>query len=78
MFHAFLCHASEDKEELARPLAQELQSRGLKIWYDEFSLHIGDSLSASIDHGLSISEYGIVILSKNFLRKVGQDKSWEL
>jgi TIR domain len=66
---AFISHASEDKDEVARPLALELRKRNLKIWYDEFSLHIGDSLSASIDKGLSISDYGIVILSKKFFEK---------
>jgi hypothetical protein len=39
-FHAFLSHASEDKEEVASPLALELRRYGLKIWYDEFSMHI--------------------------------------
>lgn len=66
---AFLSHASEEKEEIARPLANRLELYGLKIWYDEFSLHIGDSLSASIDHGLLISDYGIVIISKKFFEK---------
>ena len=66
---AFICHASEDKEELARPLAEELINHGLKIWYDEFSLSYGDSISESIDHGLAISKYGIVILSKTFFEK---------
>lgn len=41
----------------------------MKVWYDEYSLNVGDSLSASIDHGLSISNYGIVILSKKFFEK---------
>lgn len=66
---AFICHASEDKARVARPLAKKLQSHGLEIWYDEFSLNVGDSLSGSIDYGLSISDYGIVILSKKFFQK---------
>ena len=70
---AFISHASEDKEQVARPLALELIRYGLKIWYDEFSLHIGDSLSASIDRGLAISDYGIVIISKKFF-----EKNWPL
>ena len=66
---AFICHAREDKARVARPLAKKLQSHGLEIWYDEFSLNVGDSLSGSIDYGLSISDYGIVILSKKFFQK---------
>jgi hypothetical protein len=68
-FDAFICHAGEDKIKVARPLAKWLQSHGLKIWYDEFSLGYGDSISGSIDYGLAKSDYGIVILSKRFFQK---------
>jgi len=65
----FIAHASEDKVEIARPLAHALQAKGLKIWYDEFSLKLGDSLNRSINAGLADSRYGIVILSPNFFEK---------
>src|SRR5438477_1704578 len=66
---AFISHASEDKETIARPLATTLISKGLKIWFDEFTLTVGDSLRRSIDHGLTQSRFGIVILSKHFFNK---------
>lgn len=66
---AFICHASEDKDSFVRPLAQELDHRGLSIWYDEFSLTVGDSLRRSIDRGLAQSRFGIVVLSPNFFKK---------
>jgi TIR domain-containing protein len=65
----FISHASEDKELIARPLADALISKGLEVWYDEFSLTIGDSLRQSIDRGLSRSRYGVVILSPRFFEK---------
>ena len=65
----FISHASEDKDALVRPLAVALRSLGVSVWYDEFSLKLGDSLSRSIDHGLSQSSYGLVIISQAFLRK---------
>lgn len=68
-FDAFISHASEDKDDVARPLAQELMKLGYSIWYDEFSLKIGDSLRNSINRGLSNSRFGIVILSVPFLEK---------
>jgi len=68
-YDAFISHASEDKEEFVRPLAEKLAHLGLRIWYDEFELKVGDSLRASIDRGLVNSEYGIVVLSKNFFSK---------
>ena len=68
-WHVFISHASEDKEAVAKPLADALIKRGLHVWYDEYSLSVGDSLRQKIDEGLAKSEFGIVILSKNFLGK---------
>ncbi|ABI69560.1 toll/interleukin-1 receptor domain-containing protein [Syntrophomonas wolfei] len=65
----FISHASEDKESIAKPLAEALIQEGYKVWYDEFSLTWGDRLRESIDNGLSKSRFGIVILSNNFFSK---------
>lgn len=65
----FICHASEDKESFARPLAESLRGKGLRVWYDEFTLTIGDSLSESIDRGLAGSRFGVVVLSAYFFSK---------
>lgn len=68
-YDAFICHASEDKADFVRPLAHQLAKMGFLIWYDEFELKVGDSLRGSIDKGLTISRYGIVVLSKAFFAK---------
>jgi hypothetical protein len=65
----FVSHASEDKETFARPLAAGLKKRGLKVWFDEFTLTVGDSLRRSIDRGLARSRFGVVVISADFLRK---------
>lgn len=65
----FISHASEDKEEAARPIANALMKSGFEVWFDEVALTLGDSLSRSIDQGISKSRYGIVILSPNFFAK---------
>jgi hypothetical protein len=44
-------------------------SAGVSVWYDEFSLKLGDSLRGSIDFGLANSRYGVVIFSKKFFAK---------
>ena len=61
-YDVFICHASEDKLEVARPLAEALQQEGLRVWYDDFTLRLGDSLRRAIERGLKQSRYGIVIL----------------
>ena len=68
-YDVFISHASEDKAEVVRPLALALQSKGLRVWYDEFELKIGDSLRRKIDKGLANSRFGIVVLSRDFIRK---------
>lgn len=72
----FICHASEDKCEVVRPLAQLLHQRDIRVWYDEFSLEVGDNLRRKIDEGLSRSRFGIVVLSPAFFDK--QWPQWEL
>lgn len=62
-FDVFISHASEDKENFVRPLADTLEARRLRPWYDEFTLRPGDSLRRSIDRGLLTSQAGIVVLS---------------
>jgi hypothetical protein len=69
MWDVFISHAAEDKEDIARRLAEALTDAGLRVWYDDFTLRLGDSLSRSIDRGLAESRYGIVILSPYFFAK---------
>ena len=65
----FISHASEEKESLARPIAEGLRSRGMAVWIDEEVLQIGDSLRRKIDHGLANSRFAVVLVSKALLAK---------
>ena len=65
----FISHAAEDKEAFVRPLAQALRERGLSVWFDEFTLTVGDSLRRSIDNGLARSRFGIIMISPYLLEK---------
>jgi hypothetical protein len=68
-FDVFISHASEDQDDIVRPLATALQQAGLVVWYAEFELKIGDSLRRKIDRGLANSRFGIVVLSQAFFKK---------
>lgn len=65
----FICHASEDKKSIAKPLVDKLTEAGVDVWYDEFELDWGSHLMQSINYGLKKSLFGIVILSKSFFKK---------
>lgn len=70
MWDVFISHASEDKENLVRALAKQLNDvYRVSVWYDEFSLEYGDSLIKSIQKGLQDSKFGLVVLSNNFFKK---------
>ena len=68
-YDVFISHASEDKEAVARPLAEALRKNGLTVWYDEFELKIGDSLRRKIDKGIANSNFGIIVISRDFISK---------
>jgi hypothetical protein len=65
----FIAHASAEKEALVRPLASFLQHRGLRVWFDEFELRVGDSISETVDRGLALSRFGVVVLSRDFFSR---------
>jgi len=65
----FISHASEDKEKFVIPLVERLKNFGVEVWFDKFTLKIGDSLSKSINEGLKESNYGVLIISKAFMGK---------
>jgi len=69
IWDVFISHASEDKESFVRPLAIALGALGASVWFDEFSLCLGDSLARSIDRGIAKSRFGLVVLSPAFLAK---------
>ena len=69
LYDLFICHASEDKESFVRPLADALRAKHVEVWYDEFSLELGDSIRRSIDAGLRQSRFGVVVLSHAFFNK---------
>lgn len=69
LWDVFISYASEDKNAVARPLAENLKKAGVRVWLDEHELKLGDSLSRKIDQGLALSRFGVVILSPSFFAK---------
>lgn len=71
---AFISHDSRDKENVAKPIAIGLQKLLCPVWYDEFSLKVGDNLRTSIEAGLKKTNKCVLILSKSFLSNDGWTK----
>lgn len=68
-YDVFISHATEDKAGFVAKLADALREHGLSVWYDNFTLKMGDSLTASINQGIADSAFGVVILSPSFFSK---------
>ena len=65
---SFVCHASENKT-LARQIATDFQSRGIKTFFDEWEIRPGDSIRQKIDLGLGECTHFIVLLTPESIRK---------
>jgi hypothetical protein len=72
---AFICHDSRDKRSIAARVATGLAGLRCHVWYDDFSLCIGDPLRESIEEGLRTCRKCILILSPNFLSNGGWTKA---
>lgn len=68
---AFLSHDSRDKEDVAVHIALGLEKLMCRVWYDEFSLKVGDHLRESIEKGLKEARKCILVISPNFISNPG-------
>ena len=66
---AFISYSSEERDLVAKPLAELLTALGLSVWFDKSDLKIGDSIRRKIDEGLTSCRYGILLLSPSFFVK---------
>ncbi len=71
----FISHASEDKAAVAKELADRLIGEGITVWYDEYSVQLGDDILHKINEGLANSQFGVVIFSPNFF---AAKKTWTM
>jgi hypothetical protein len=70
---AFISYDSRDRE-IARRIATQLQRMACPVWYDEFSLTVGDNLRDKIENGLRTCRKCILVLSSNFFSNLGWTK----
>jgi small GTP-binding protein len=63
-FDVFLSHSSKDKAAV-RALAERLRRDGLKVWFDEWEIRLGDSVYARISDGLERSRILLLFMSRS-------------
>lgn len=72
-YDVFISHASEDKQPLVEELVGRLKAEGIRVWYDKDNINWGDRFREKIDEGLEKAQYGIIILSPDYIK---EDKYW--
>ena len=60
----FISYSSKDRP-FAQQLASDLKAQGLRVWYDQWELKVGDSLIAKISAGIRAQDYLLVVLSRS-------------
>lgn len=64
----FLCHAWDDRQTTARELNDLLEARGVRVWFSEKDISLGEPFMRSIDKGLANSRVGIVLVTPAMLK----------
>jgi hypothetical protein len=72
LYHVFISHASEDKDNVVIPLAERLRKENISAWGD-WLIPWGEDITAEINAGIKSSRFMIVVLSSHYLAK---EKKW--
>ena len=59
-----MSHNSHDKA-VVRELAERLKADGLRVWFDEWEIKLGDSIPSSIEAGLQQSRVLVLCMSQH-------------
>ncbi|TGK81553.1 toll/interleukin-1 receptor domain-containing protein [Leptospira noumeaensis] len=76
MISLFISHSKKDYD-FAHRLALDLQKNNFQIWFDEWSIKIGENIVEKISDGLKKTDYIIVVLSKQAVQSKWVEKEWQ-
>lgn len=63
---AFLSYSAAQRDSFTRPFCAAMQDAGWNLWWDDKDLEVGSVLSSSIDRGITLARYAIVVLSRRY------------
>ena len=67
---AFLCHAWDDRQGIAKDLCDLLVARNVSVWFSENDIGLGEPFLRAIDKGLAKSRIGIVLVTPALLKRL--------
>lgn len=66
----FLCHAWDDRKNIAKELHDLLEASGVSVWFSEKDILLGSPFLREIDKGLAKSRVGIVLVTPALLKRL--------
>lgn len=72
----FLSYSSKDKD-LARKIAYDLRNNDIDVWFDEWEIRVGESITQKISQGLENSDFVAVLLTINSINSGWVEKEWQ-
>ena len=66
----FLCHAWDDRKDAAKELHDQLEMKGVSVWFSEKDVLLGATLLREIDKGLAKSRVGSVLVTPALLKRL--------
>jgi predicted nucleotide-binding protein len=58
----FISYSSKDRD-FAERLAADLRASGVGVWFDQWEIKVGDSITKKINDGIHDNDYLAVVLS---------------
>lgn len=63
--NVFICFAAEDRYRIVEPIVFHLKNYGINMWYDRYSLIMGDDrIEKNLIEGASLCKYAVIIISE--------------
>ena len=72
----FISYSSLDKD-IARQIAQDLKHYGHEIWFDEWSIQVGQCIPTEISGGIESADFILLLLSRKSVDSSWVDKEWK-
>jgi hypothetical protein len=63
-YDVFLSYNAKDKPRVRR-LAERLKEAGLRVWFDEWNIRVGEIISLKVEEGLEQSRVLVLCISPN-------------
>ena len=71
----FICHTSEDKDNIVRPLVAAFTRAGASCWYDEAEIQWGDSITQKVNEGLAAAKFAVWFSVQHLCGKTGRKEN---